>query len=39
MCLNMPDLEAKVEKREVVADKLEKTRSRELLTGRQIYHR
>eukprot|EP00903_Cladosiphon_okamuranus_P018683 g17196.t2 len=39
MCLNMPKLEAKVEKREIIADKLEKIRSRELLTGRKIYHR
>jgi len=31
--------EAKVERREIVADKLEKTRSLELLAGRVIYHR
>lgn len=39
MCLNMPELEAKVEKREAIADKLEKTRSLELATGKQIQHR
>ena len=39
MCLNMHNLEAKVERRELLADRLEKTRSRELLTGRQVYHR
>lgn len=39
MCLNMPKLEAKVERREVVADRLEKTRCQELLAGRPIYHR
>lgn len=39
MCLNMPNLETKVEKREVIADRLEKTRSQELLTGKTVYHR
>lgn len=39
MCLNMPDLETKVEKREIIADKLEKTRSQELLTGVEVQHR
>lgn len=39
MCLNMPNLEAKVEEREILADKLEKTRSRELAQGKQIDHR
>ncbi|CAN0324336.1 unnamed protein product [Pylaiella littoralis] len=39
MCLNMPNLEVKVENREIVADKLEKTRSQELLTGKEIQHR
>ncbi|CAN0195006.1 unnamed protein product, partial [Scytosiphon promiscuus] len=39
MCLNMPNLEAKVERREIVADKLEKTRSLELLNGKVVRHR
>ncbi|CAN0445598.1 unnamed protein product, partial [Laminaria digitata] len=39
MCLNMPELEKKVEKREIIADKLEKVRSLEAATGAPIYHR
>ncbi|CAN0450976.1 unnamed protein product, partial [Ectocarpus sp. 12 AP-2014] len=39
MCLNMPNLEAKVERREVVADRLEKTRSLQLLTGKVVQHK
>lgn len=39
MCLNMPKLESKVEKRDILADKLEKVRSVELATGKVIGHR
>lgn len=39
MCLDMRGLEDKVEQREIIADKLEKTRSLEMMTGRRIMHR
>lgn len=39
MCLNMSNLEEKVKAREVIADKLEKTRAIELATGKSVAHR
>lgn len=39
MCLDMRGLEDKVEQREIIADKLEKTRSLQMMTGKRIMHR
>ena len=39
MCLNMRALEDKVQRREIIADRLEKTRSLERMTGKKKMHR